>query len=749
MRVAAKRAMTTPGRETFDVAYLGDFRRSSRAAALTADEIALHAQAGYSTLLIPLDAWEAPRRETVHPGLEALVRTGQAALAADRGPSPDAPPAAKLAVIHDPAALVQGRPSGPADAPLVAARQTLIVANEPPADLSGAAGYEFARVDALARALTGCEETAWAPAWPGIRAQLESKSDAIEVSPIDWPPVVDPERWARERALPTRLAPTIGRHGRPEPEDWPDDLQVFLSRYPVSRHLNVALLGVYEPALSELRRTPRNWTLFPSGSIAPERFLRSLDFLVYHPSWRKRATVDRGILEALAGGAVAVLPHELESAFGEAALYPEDGRDALDTMVTLFRDRQAYLDRVRRGQALVRDRHGPRVHLGRLQALLGAPSCSAVSRPGAEPRKSHATPSRRPLLFASSNGIGLGHLSRLLAVAKRMNGDVQPIFATMSQGLSVVREAGYHAEHLPHFHYAGCDPDDWNDWLRLEISRLIEAFDIRGLVYDGGSPYRGVTEAVANTIGVKAVWCRRAMWRDALWDQAIDQAKFVDLVIEPGELAAANDIGATVAHRHRARHVEPILLLDEEDLFSREEARRRLGLDADRPAVLLQLGSGNHKSMVTAIDHMLAAIERSGDLEPVIAEWMIAERSLDHWPHVRRLTGFPNARYCRAFDFVVSSAGYNAFHELLSFGVPTVFVPIEVSYLDNQLARATFAADRGLALTLRLADIKLFPEILQQMSDPDVRARLTAACRNDRRPNGAAEAAALIAELVG
>jgi len=28
------------------------------------------------------------------------------------------------------------------------------------------------------------------------------------------------------------------------------------------------------------------------------------------------------------------------------------------------------------------------------------------------------------------------------------------------------------------------------------------------------------------------------MWQGALWDQAIDQTKFVDLVIEPGELAA-------------------------------------------------------------------------------------------------------------------------------------------------------------------------------------------------------------------
>ncbi len=736
--------MSTPEWEPFDVAYIGDFRTGSTAASLIADEIALHAKAGYSTLLLPLERPEAEECEAVHPALDALVRTGQASLA-DSG---EAALKAKLALVHDPAALVQDGQVDRLAAWQLEAGQAIVVANQPPADLSGAARFDIAHVDALVRGLTGCE-AAWAPAWPNIRAQLASKSQAIDVARLDWLPVINPERWGFEREASTRLSPTIGRHGRPEPEDWPEDLKVFLSRYPVSRHVAVSLLGVYQPILNELGRTPRNWTLFAFGSIAPERFLRSLDFLVYHPSWRRRSAVDLGILEGLASGAVALLPRELKPTFGEAALYPEDGRDALETMVALFRDRQALLAQIRRGQAFVREGHGPQVHIDRIKSLVGAPSHNPAPRPADTCKSDHAGRSRRPLLFVSSNGIGLGHLSRLLAIANRMNGDFQPIFATMSQGLSVVRDAGYHAEYLPHHFYAGCDPDAWNDWLRLEISRLIELFDIGALIYDGGSPYRGVSEAVANTTNVKSVWCRRAMWRDALWDQAIDQAKFVDLVIEPGELAAAHDIGATVAHRGQAQHVEPVLLLDEADLMSREEARRRLGLDPDRPAVLLQLGSGNHLSLVPAIDQMITAIETSGEIQPVIAEWMIADRSLDHWPQVRRLTGFPNAAFFRAFDFVVSSAGYNSFHELLHFGIPTVFVPIEVSYLDNQLARANFAADEGMALALRLSDMKLFPDVLEQMMDPETRVRLAETSRRHRRPNGAAEAAALISNLAG
>jgi hypothetical protein len=100
--------MTTSRREPFDVAYIGDFRKSSATASLVADEIALHAKAGYSTLLLPLEGFDSLDREEVHPALDALVRTDQASLAG-RG---EAAPKAKLALVHEPAALSGEGPIG-------------------------------------------------------------------------------------------------------------------------------------------------------------------------------------------------------------------------------------------------------------------------------------------------------------------------------------------------------------------------------------------------------------------------------------------------------------------------------------------------------------------------------------------------------------------------------------------------------------------------------------------------------------
>ncbi len=187
--------MSTPEWEPFDVAYIGDFRTGSTAASLIADEIALQAKAGYSTLLLPLERPDAEECEAVHPALDALVRAGQASLA-DSG---EAALKAKLVLVHDPAALVQDGQVDRLAAWQLEAGQAVVVASQPPADLSGAARFDIAHVDALVRGLTGCE-AAWAPAWPNIRAQLAYKSQAIDVAHLDWPPVIDPERWG----FPTR-----------------------------------------------------------------------------------------------------------------------------------------------------------------------------------------------------------------------------------------------------------------------------------------------------------------------------------------------------------------------------------------------------------------------------------------------------------------------------------------------------------------------------------------------------------------
>jgi hypothetical protein len=97
-------------------------------------------------------------------------------------------------------------------------------------------------------------------------------------------------------------------------------------------------------------------------------------------------------------------------------------------------------------------------------------------------------------------------------------------------------------------------------------------------------------------------------------------------------------------------------------------------------------------------------------------------------------------------DFAVAGADYTSFHELLSAGVPTVFVPDRRSALHDQLARARFAAAAGVALCADRPD--RMDDVLAEAARPEVRAALARRCAEVAFTNGAADAAAWIAGKV-
>ncbi len=58
---------------------------------------------------------------------------------------------------------------------------------------------------------------------------------------------------------------------------------------------------------------------------------------------------------------------------------------------------------------------------------------------------------------------------------------------------------------------------------------------------------------------------------------------------------------------------------------------------------------------------------------------------------------YPMSRYFAAFDGAVAAAGYNAYHELIALGVPSLFVPMPRD-TDDQPARARYAEGAGIGL---------------------------------------------------
>jgi UDP:flavonoid glycosyltransferase YjiC (YdhE family) len=326
---------------------------------------------------------------------------------------------------------------------------------------------------------------------------------------------------------------------------------------------------------------------------------------------------------------------------------------------------------------------------------------------------------------------------------------ISPVFATMSQALPVVEQFGYPVEFLTPHIYAGVDSVAWDGWLRDEMDEIIDFHRAAAVVFDGNYPYQGVVLSAATRPDCRLVWIRRGMWRNQELDRRfLERQRFFDLVIEPGDVAEQYDNGLTTKQRDGVLSVDPIRLLDEEELLSREAAAAELCLDTTRPAVLLQLGSGSNRDIIQIMDHLVSVLKKHPSVQIVNAEWLITNTSIDLWPGVLRLRGHPITRYYKAFDFTIAAAGYNSFNEIISFGLPAIFIPNGHESMDDQIGRARCAQDNGAAFYLSEQQIGEAETCIGALMDEEARAVLRVNCRRIARSNGATTAAETITAMI-
>ena len=731
----------------YDIVLLSDFRFSGGTSSAVAEEIKAHASFGYRTALVHLEAPNLTYPFPVHAGIRNLVESGLADMV-----QPGQPVRARLALVHNPLVLT-GMPHRPLN---VRAEIRLLVVQHPPMSGTGAAFYDAGRVRLHADEILDGSVT-WAPVGPRVRTQCASMPEQVPLHPEDWYNIIDAADWAADRKVPRdrfrSSHAVIGRHSRPDRRKWPDTREETLQAYPDAPDLSVRVLGG-GPFLRDLVGTyPRNWKVWRFNTYQPKDFLQSLDFFVYyhHSDWVE--AFGCCIIEALASGVVAILPPHFEELFGAAAVYARPA-DVTARIRSLYADRPAYEAQVATGRDVVARRFSPAAHIARIGALIGPPKPRQVAAAGRPFPPSQAMAntipgprSTRRLLFISSNGVGMGHLTRLLAIARRCPDDVQPVFATLSQGMPVVTGMGYLAEYLPDHRYLDCDISTWNRFLRRELDEMIRFYDARVVLFDCNCPYQGLIDAAGDNPDRWCVWCRRGMWRRGAGEEFIRRERHFQAVLEPRDLAGALDQGLTVGHRQRTRLVDPIRLLDDHELVPREVARRELGLDLDRPAILLLLGSENNFDFRMLRRLIVRHLRSRGGLQIAVGEWMISNRRADLPEDVTIVRGFPFARWLHAFDGAVSAVGYNSFHELIYAGVPAVFVPNENPKQDDQLARALYAERHGLGYCLRTSEIYRVADVLDGLLDPDERAAIRSRCAALGGANGAQEAARMVAEL--
>jgi hypothetical protein len=352
------------------------------------------------------------------------------------------------------------------------------------------------------------------------------------------------------------------------------------------------------------------------------------------------------------------------------------------------------------------------------------------------------------VLLLTSNGWGMGHLTRQLAIARAGQETATATIMSMSGAVPVVQRTGVAAEFCPGPDRRWVDPREWHAYLRDRIVALAEETAAEVVVFDGVAPYPGIGRARPELDAVKFVWMRRGMWVPGVNDQALGRSGYFDQVIEPGDLAAAVDVGPTVG-RDDAVMIDPVSLLEVEPVLDRAAAAAALGIDPERPTLLATLGTGRLGDVAAPGRVVLETALEDPRWQVCLTKAAIAGEGLAN-PDPARVIElhdvYPLVRYLAAFDAAVSASGYNAVHELLPGAVPTLFVPSPTSVTDDQLARAQWAADAGLALMATADDLEGVAAATRSLLDARVRSDLAVRCAALGVPRGASQAMGVIVD---
>jgi glycosyltransferase involved in cell wall biosynthesis/UDP:flavonoid glycosyltransferase YjiC (YdhE family) len=734
---------------------IGDLRFPGGTGAVIAHEIAACCLAGYRCGVINVKAAVLHYPHPINPKIRRLIDDGKVDLL-----DPEAAFDCVLCLVYHPQTLTH-LPLNPFK---IRAEIKRLVVNHPCLDGRGKPFYDWTAIVRHAEALLD-GEVQWTPVGPMVRRQWPRLTSPPPLADHDWPGIIDSKAWRQEMEAAAvhdrsngRIV--IGRHSRPDPMKWPDTREQLLEIYPADPEIDVKILGG-GPFLEELADPmPPHWQVWAFNQLDSQELLRNIDLFIYyhHSQWVEAFGI--AILEALAAGCVTLLPPHFEEVFGSAALYatPAEVADEIERLT-----RSPEIRRRQRAEAIdvVQDRFSYEAHRQRLDGLIGKPACGKAKTFGkAAPyldkeggHRSHhgglpPATSRKRVVFFSSNGIGMGHLTRQLAIARRLDPSIEPLFITMSQAAQHVERLGFPVEYVPFHAYLDCDISRWNHFLQRDLAERLDFYRPAAVVFDGNVPYDGLIRALAARPEIMAIWCRRAMWTPNAGKDHIERERFFDIVIEPGEMAAALDRGLTTNHKDRTRLVDPIQLLDLDELPGRDAAMQELGLDPNRPALLFQLGSRNNFSFGSLLDDVLNWLTARSELQLVWLDWAIAKEETELPPGIKRIRIYPVARYLNAFDYAVSAAGYNAYHELLRSNLPTLFLPNENPMMDDQLSRALFAQQHRLGVCLRRRDTYRFESILAEFIDPAEQQQRRRHCAAIEFLNGAVEAARIVEEAV-
>ncbi len=336
------------------------------------------------------------------------------------------------------------------------------------------------------------------------------------------------------------------------------------------------------------------------------------------------------------------------------------------------------------------------------------------------------------VLCYAVNGLGLGHITRLVSIAREMRRlawlldlPVEIAFLTTSEGDSIASLHDFPAFKIPSRAVAtraGFEAGRYRKLAKQWVWNAVGLFAPDLFLVDTFPG--GVFDELVDVLdfGQKNVFVYRAVRpsqaKNAMFQSAL---RAYDLILKPGESGeTGNDSPVPGDIEHRVVPIGTILIRSRGEMLSRSAARETLGLPQIGDCVYVSVGGGGDRDAESQYGMLTGLAERFP-----LARFVFGAGALylgREWqaPNVT-WTRRPLMATCfRAFDVAVTAGGYNTVAELLHAGVPCVFLPQPRSH-DDQGARVSLCVEHGAGMSPDTDSVDAIAAALTTMLEPEKR----------------------------
>ncbi len=352
-------------------------------------------------------------------------------------------------------------------------------------------------------------------------------------------------------------------------------------------------------------------------------------------------------------------------------------------------------------------------------------------------------------MFYATNGWGLGHISRTLALARQVKArdpESKFLFLTDSEATGIIWQEGFTSVKFLPAEAARRGLVDTNVKYALNpaiVMATVAAFRPDVLVVDA-FPIGRTNEL----LGIFPSFARRAFIYGEKQPETLTDPNFARMLrqfevilcqYEKDEVPLPAIDGPTVVWTGY------FVVRSRGEIMARSVARRRLGLPENGFIVYVGFGGGGDDRYGDFLRWALKQANRRPDWTFAISLPPLSRfppPSLDT-KNVITFSYFPLAEVLSAFDAAISALGISSVAELLHLGMPTIFMP-RPGLADDHLGRAARITKNGAGLVANALNDTELDAAVNVIADSAAREAISKAAMKMVPRNGAESAATFL-----